>query len=471
MKRLVPNIYLLSLLIVTFSCTDKDIIDGGGETPTNKKINEWIYETMLDNYLWYEEMPDETKVKNYYNYEPDLFFRELLSRKDGKTKSGTHDYYSSIEKNTATKSYQGDKLSFGFEYQAWNLGNNTLGLQILYIIPDSPASVAGLKRGDWIFTLNGSAVSGTYYDILSTNTSVQIGAANTMKGSITKNVTLTAANVEDHPVYKSNIVEPGVAYLAYNHFTTGPDGPTDYTFDTDLRNAIKELGEQNNVTDFILDLRYNLGGYISSAQVLASALLPANKLDNVFCKMTYNNKQESKNQSLKFTANNHPGLNIQRLFVITSWRTASASELVIAGLEPYMDVCVIGDESSPTEGKNVGSTEYTNNSYDWVLHPIVCHVTNVDEWDYSDGIEATSGFAYSYQQEINDNVELYDLGDPDERVLQSILNYINGNGFTLTSASSPRSAVSSRSTDIQNIQPLRSSLERKATNGVILNLE
>ena len=100
----------------------------------------------------------------------------------------------------------------------------------------------------------------------------------------------------------------------------------------------------------MLDLRYNGGGLVTSAQILAELLAPESALGNTFCYFQYNDIQ-SKTVTYKLEGAEQ-NLNLPRLFVLTSNRTASASEAVINGLRPYYDVYLLGEQ---TEGKNVGS--------------------------------------------------------------------------------------------------------------------
>ena len=134
----------------------------------------------------------------------------------------------------------------------------------------------------------------------------------------------------------------------------------------------------------MLDLRYNGGGLVTSAQILAELLAPESALGNTFCYLQYNDIQ-SKMVTYKLEGAEQ-NLNLPRLFVLTSNRTASASEAVINGLRPYYDVYLLGEQ---TEGKNVGSITLTNDKYDYELHPIVCRIFNVqDQSEYKDGFSS-----------------------------------------------------------------------------------
>ncbi|MCD7935671.1 MAG: S41 family peptidase [Tannerellaceae bacterium] len=452
------HILFLLLLTVSFSCTDEiDEEKPAGEWTAE---NEWIYETMEADYLWYNEIAKSTLDPST---DAETFFYSMLSRKDGK--SGY--YYSYIEEKDGTRAYMGDGLTYGFEYQAWRITDlNRVGLQILYVLPGSAAEQKGLKRGDWIFTLNGSNIGDDYYTLISSSSTLKVGVCENLKSyrELTEK-DLTATRLEDNPVFESKVIpNTQVGYMAYHHFTTGPNGSNDRSYDIYMAEELAKL-KQKGIKDFVLDLRYNPGGYVTSAQVLSSCLMPENKLDNIFCKMTYNDKRTKENVDLKFTkyiSNRvyHPGLELNRIFVITSSRSASASELVIASLIPYFEnnLYIIGDTDNNTEGKNVGSIEYSEDKYDWILHPIVCHVTNREEWDYSAGIPPTEGFEYSYSEEAGDE-QLYPLGDENDGALKLILDYIAGRKV---------SAVKTK-TNTVSATPLNTSFENRRIKGMILD--
>ena len=139
-----------------------------------------------------------------------------------------------------------------------------------------------------------------------------------------------------------------------------------------------------------MDLRYNGGGLTSSARLLTSLLAPEDALGGTFCIFEYNenNKDINKTESLLKTSEVLAGnLNLKRLFVLTGNTTASASELVINSLKPYLgdaNVCLIGKQ---TFGKTVGMTIYDESEkYGWILSPVAFRSYNKDhKADYDDG--------------------------------------------------------------------------------------
>ncbi|MDH6306248.1 carboxyl-terminal processing protease [Parabacteroides sp. PF5-5] len=460
--------FILSVCFVFFGCSSEET----PEEPTTDTVNSWIEETMRRYYFWYDEIPDSKRLNS--SAEPEAFFYSLLSRKDGKNNSsGEHYYYSSInKKSTGSKANMGEGNSFGFEFQAYNVSKlKKYALLVLYVLPSSPADKAGIKRGDWIFAINNADVPGTSSELISllldksSSKTLKLGFADVNEGTITRSVDITSRPVTDNPVFTYRTIPlangKNAAYLLYNHFTAGPGGDEDQTYNNKLRTAFSEL-KTKNPTDFILDLRYNGGGLVSSARLMATMLAPESALSDIFCKLTYNGKSNSySNQTLYLDPDlikqgtQGANLNIKRLYVITSTWTASASEAVINGLEPYVDELIL--IGAKTEGKNVGSVTFSDDKYEWELHPIVSTISNKKDFsDYSGGFEPTFPCVETYQDMF------YELGDEREFMLKQVLNYINYQ----TPVEDGTKALRSSDTDKTLFY---SSIERKSMNSVILN--
>jgi len=331
--------FLFIVIILSFlflSCSDNSIDDGRGDSTNEyEQVNTWIENSMRDYYYWYNEIPN--KVDR--TLDPESFFISLLSKKDGKTSNSTHLYYSAIEEKSSTirtTAAEGE-LSLGFKYQYYYITNTKkYALKVAYILPDSPASKSELKRGDWIFTVNGETISDNVVENLNNGTSKTLGVATGPTADVTKQVILVPTASGDNPVYLSkvyNLEGKKIGYLVYNHFTPGTTD-TDETYNNSLRKAFTNL-KNNSIDEFILDLRYNRGGLITCAQLLATMIAPSEALGDIFCYTTYNDKQSSRNHTYKFDASYMQqggygsNLNLGRIFIITSENTASASEAVI----------------------------------------------------------------------------------------------------------------------------------------------
>ena len=440
--------------VFSFSaCKDDD------DDKSDKTTNQWIESAMRSYYLWYEEIPDKKELN--FNADPEDFFYSLLASEDGKTKNKTRYYYSTIKKkkSVATRSNMGEEPTLGFEFQTWIInGAGYRAVSVLYVLPGSPAEKKGLRRGDWIHKINGANVSdGNVSDLLSGKT-VVLDVSDHYSNYDTHSVELVPAMVEDDPIFLTKTFQDEstghkkVGYMVYNHFTSGPDGDKDETYNNELRQQFGAF-KAEGVEEFVLDLRYNGGGLVTSAQILAELLAPESALGNTFCYLQYNDIQ-SKTVTYKLEGAEQ-NLNLPRLFVLTSNRTASASEAVINGLRPYYDVYLLGEQ---TEGKNVGSITLTNDKYDYELHPIVCRIFNVqDQSEYKDGFSSDwePDEPNSDYRPIVNHVE---LGDKENDVLLKAAIYWIRNGVK------PPVTGFTRSSGLK-LMPGYCSLDRKATNG------
>ena len=207
-------------------------------------------------------------------------------------------------------------------------------------------------------------------------------------------------------------------------------------YDSQLNDAFGSLKSQG-ITDLVLDLRYNGGGSVQTATRLAS-MITGQFTDKVFSKQRWNDKINAYFESedpgalnnlftstIEGTAVN--SLNLTKVYILTTKSTASASELVINGLKPYIDVVQIGDI---TTGKNVGSItiydsptfgkENRNPNHRYAMQPIVLKIVNADDFgDYFNGLTPT----YSLKENITN---LGVLGTASEPLLSTAIGKITG---------------------------------------------
>ena len=204
---------------------------------------------------------------------------------------------------------------------------------------------------------------------------------------------LYKVSLEKNPIFHTNIIDGSngkSGYLMYNQFTS--------TFDDELNEVFSNF-KSNNIDNLILDLRYNSGGSVNSA-LLISSLITGQFTDQVFSTEQWNSEIQNYwlNNDPEFLINrfmnNGNSLNLNRVFIITSRSSASASELVINCLKPYIDVIQIGTN---TYGKYQASvTLYdspdfslngVNPSHTYALQPLVLKTLNSQGiTDYYDGL-------------------------------------------------------------------------------------
>jgi C-terminal processing protease CtpA/Prc len=218
-----------------------------------------------------------------------------------------------------------------------------------------------------------------------------------------------------------------IGYLMYNQFIADKS--------EELNQVFKEYKDQA-IDDLVLDLRYNGGGSIRNCVELASMITGQFKND-IFAKERWNKKTETyliENFGKETILNRFVGflqsgeqinsINLSRIFIITSSQTASASELLINGLSPYIEVIHIGGQ---TTGKNVGSitvydyvdeNQTKNPNHTYAMQPIVLKIANSDGYaDYTDGLIPD----YFAEEELQN---LGSLGAKDEPLLSLALNII-----------------------------------------------
>ena len=436
-------IFLFSGLL--FSC-NKDITDNssgsstGTDTTTStgstdySKINKWIYEEMGSYYLWESKLPT---VSSYSSPDPKTFYSSLLYTSSDKWSYITNDYASLVSELSGTPT------SMGYS-PAFCLYNNNANVLILveYVYPGSPAETAGLKRGDIILTIDGTIMDSTNYYTLYSKSSytVELGTYSSATGKLSKSgktMNMVAAQIEANPAIYHSVIDYGgtkTGYLVYTEFVSGT------TYQSALDDIFDDFYNQG-VTNLIVDLRYNPGGSISTAGYLASAIAPFSYVASsaVLVNMNYNDLlnsyfyyyegANSENLVYRFPYNYH-NLNMSTVYFLTTSGTASASELVISGLRPYMNSIIVGE---PTYGKYTGAFVISDNNdtvnANWAIVPIVLKYSNAAGYtDFVDGLTPD----YVVKDDLINAVPFGDTSDPQ---LAKALELITGQTVTVTTKS------------------------------------
>ena len=395
----------------------------------------WIEDIMRENYLWAEDMPVIEKEDDYFQ-EPATFFKNMLSKNALNGKGDKYSYMEQVkvENEEDTRSLMLDRIStYGMEFVLTNDPTGTTAhnfARILYVLPDSPAEKAGIQRGDWISAMNKDRITTDNYKQLINGGTVSVARNEIIstedgwgwKAKDTINIS-ASISMEINPFLLSNVYEVDgqkIAYLVYTEFSTGPNNEgTESVYNEQMKQIFAQFKAQSPDA-FILDLRYNNGGYLHCAQALGSLLAPANAIGKDFVNLTYNEKANPQVVSYPFDKKYaDANLDLSKVYILTGNQTASASEAVINGLIPYMgaeNVVLIG---SKTEGKNVAMTSFKNEAHGLTLWPVIAFVSNANnEGDYSEG------FNPHYELNENNIVGWYPLGDPEEYLLKNTLSLI-----------------------------------------------
>jgi hypothetical protein len=448
-KRLLIGLLFMGVMACNKTVTTMpEITNTNAKIYTNTDINTWMHEEMSTYYLWPEKMPAITKTNISTN--PMDYFYSILNNYPTTDRFSWIDSSSTnlINNNNGFKKILVISVNF---FPDDTEANNAM--VIAYVLKGSPAEKSGLKRGDIILSVDEKAVTSSNYISLLQNQTLKLGLGaynNKVFSSIGKTVTVTKDSLQINPILQDTVINwagKKVGYFAYSQFigyVKDPNTGKEYNFDDSLR-AVFGRFKQQGVNELVIDLRYNGGGYVSSSDLLTNLMVKdiASRVDKVMNKRQYNEaftkeviKQSGASAlvtNFKMESNNIGSLN--RVFFLTSTGTASASELIINNLKPFMNVILIGEH---TYGKNVGSFTITDNTKRWNygLQPITFKILNaLDQSDYG----SVNGFLPDYTL-IDDALPYKLLGDPDETYLNKALNIIGPVAYKTNAIGSLRAA-------------------------------
>lgn len=379
-------------------------------------MDEWMDSVMRANYYWVSDMPSSKRI-NYFNT-PTTFLSSVKSKQDG---------VSHIDSIYTTNSYG---ITASFEASADN--DTIYNAVVTYVDTDSPAYRAGLKRGDWIMTVGGNAITTSNKSTILANgnaTTLSLGTLQTTTTDGTTTYTVVSngtvlsmdasASVSDNPVHYYTTIASGskkIGYLVYSSFDAGTSGG----YLNNLRSAFASFSS-NGVTDFVLDLRYNAtGNDIESARLLASMLVPSSKLGNIFVALEKANSSKNKNDTLMLSQDiigSGANLNLSKIYILTTSATAQLSELLIAALAPYLKVYTVG---STTKGALGVTTCYTNPAFNYKFYL----VTSIPINSSKGTTYTTSGIKSSTSASDTDLPTLLDFGNTNESMLAAAIALI-----------------------------------------------
>lgn len=394
--NLISRIVLVLMLMSLISCGGSG--GGSGDDDANAECsqngkNEFVYELLTDTYLWYDQVGlniDPTLFPS-----PETLLESVRPPIDKWSYIQTaEDFYEYYEEGR----YPGMGLAVAFDQ------NQRLWVRFVY--EGSPADLAGLKRSDEIIYINNRPAS-SLADLNAIWDEVyrlETASIQTRSLGVLKNVTLEWRWVTINTVLHREVIEVGdrqVGYLVFKTFIETAEAELDDAF---------AYFKQQHIDDLVLDLRYNGGGRGSITQHLASLIMGEDATGEVFRKKIHNDKYSQYDDAMLFTAPTH-ALGLDRLFVISTDDTCSASELIINGLRPYIEVIQVG---GTTCGKPVGM--YAHDFCDLVMVPVEFKSANaLDETDYFGGLVPTCPALDDLSHQF---------GDPEEDSLKTAIYYI-----------------------------------------------
>ena len=438
-----------------------------GETKALRKyVNAFARNAMDTYYLWRDEIAAE--LDQWQDWEEPIRKVEEVRYKDAAGNDIDHWTLLTDDLDALLGGVSGHTRTFGLDFRLYyaDEAREEIVAVVTFTYAGSPAEKAGLARGDRILTVDGRGMTPDNYQHLVWESllgggTVQLGLSDG------KTVTLTAVDMYENPIQTVRILErPDGRKVGYLHYTS-------FTLDSceDLTDVFRDFRSEG-IDDLVLDLRYNSGGYLLTEEVLASMLAPVSAVSGgqVFFQEVYNaTLSESKpEEPVRFQTgfvfrNNGvmqvvstAGLNpdLPRLYVLVTDASASASECLIGGLAPYMDVILIGGQTSGKycAGYLVGAPDW----YESVRKSLgekeyKAALPYVDGWGiyvmyarYADcngvTLSMPDGIAPDVASEDRPQ-DGFDLGDPQETMLAVALALMEGRPVPAGTRSAPVSAL------------------------------
>lgn len=343
--------------LATISC-HKD--RGSGEEsvdPQLKYLNTFACNALGTYYLWSDEvisqleswMSNDDPVKKVKA----IRYKDSSGREVDKWTMLTDDF------GKFTSTIDGITTTYGCDICLYYNNERTkIYAVVRFVSADSPAEKAGLKRGDVIWKINGSEIDLTDYASQIRNDFFNSSSCKLTMGD-GKEIQMSAVNMYEDPVLMSKVFDCGgkkVGYLAYMAFTLE-------SFDK-LVDVCEDFSNQG-VSELILDMRYNTGGYVIPEYGLAAMLAPAEevKAKAIFERAVYNSRLtehfDEEQQLVRFSetfnysldgqscTKSTRGVNVgpSKIYAILTGESASASESILTGLGPYVDIEIIGRQS------------------------------------------------------------------------------------------------------------------------------
>jgi C-terminal processing protease CtpA/Prc len=368
-----------AMLVVGCSSSSDDPFTGQPTSCSNDGQKLFVLDALYDWYLWNDQLPADINIADYAT--PESLVVEVTETFGPQDANGNPvDRFSSVGSLAADQQFFGEGKYEGFGF-SWREENGEM--RFTGAFPASPAAVAGFGRGQTVITLDGRTYAeivaaegiNAFFDANNTvNFEIQRLDATTFSAAVTKDI------VTIPPIPQSDIIDigqgvPPVGYMEFRTFISTAEPIFDTVFA-----SFAAAG----VTDVIIDMRYNGGGLVRTAELLGDYLGSVANPGAVFSRTEFNADRAPANNSIDLFANPAVpnGVNVSRFIVIATGGTASASELVTNSLIPYADVWIVGDN---TFGKPVGQVgiEFC----DKILRPTSFRTTNaLGDGDYFGGL-------------------------------------------------------------------------------------
>lgn len=405
--------YTILTCLAIVSCTKGDLSNNNENSDTQYEAKSYLKYIMDEIYYWSDSNNPEVNSIGIDIFE---YFNRLLAHQDRWSWMETGKEYN--ESETGIYTSYGAALGQAIEYYG------DYDVKIRYVFKNSPFDKAGVKRGWTITAINNTDImtlirEDLFYKIYNQGTNT-FTFRNLDGETITKTITpelINTRSVLSTQVFTNNEVPNlphPVGYLNY------------YTFNNNMTSDISEaidLFNKSGIKDLILDLRYNGGGSAEACAFLANSIAPASANGKILSKRRHNSKYsdwDERYDSIEYINRNANALDLSRLYIISGEGTASASEIIINGLSPFMEIIQVGDT---TYGKPNGMYvfAYPEEQYetaDYIFLPICFYSVNANGvGDYENGIYPTNYRPDDLYHDFNENEDL---------IKSCLYNIING---------------------------------------------
>ncbi len=359
---------------------------------------QFVLDRLYEWYLWNELLPAGIDIANYAS--PEALVLEVTTQLGPQDTDGDPiDLFSSVGSLQADSDFfsAGEFEGFGF---SWRFADEAQSdFRITRTFPDSPADLGGLARGHQVLTLNARSIANIVANegisaFFGANDTVDFEIQPLVGNSFTANISKDVVTID--PVPQWRIIDAGngrnVGYLELTTFISTANSALDAVFAAFL---------SAGVTEVIIDLRYNGGGLVSTAELLGDYLGGFGADGLIFSSTEFNADRASSNDSTRLFGRLGNSINLSQLIVIATRGTASASELVTNGMIPHVNVAIVGDR---TFGKPVGQIglEFCEK----ILRPTSFKLTNADgNGEYFGGLPVDCAAADDLNIAVGDDLD------------------------------------------------------------------
>ncbi|GGI57904.1 S41 family peptidase [Winogradskyella haliclonae] len=451
MKKFKVLLLTLTLALLASSCFE----DRDDNLVLTNDVKDFVWKGMNEFYVYGNDVPDLRNERFGLNgldnrYETTPEYLQYLSEFSSPEAifdalvfdAGNTDRFSRIFPDlfVALELFQGTTTTNGLRFSVFPVpgSSNEVFAVVRLVLNGSTGDLAGIERNMVVTGVDGTTLNTTNFsDLLTQDTATFNFADYDNNGTeafdddiITPNgtsITVSKATFTDNPVHRVEVIvedNETIGYIMYNSFRDN--------FETELNQAFAQL-QAANVEHLVLDLRYNGGGAIVTAARLAS-MITGQFNNQLFSNAVFGPNRQENNTSFNFTNTITGGaainsLNLDKVYVLTTDDSASASELIINSLRPYIDVVQIG---TTTTGKttinrllfdspNFGTQQVTS-AHTYALFPLIGDSSNLN-----DVLVPSTGLVPNIEL-AESRANFGTLGDPNEPLLARAIADITGSG-------------------------------------------